>query len=867
MKKERRLLWYLYWLLLIPAGGGGTLFCWMPRTPFMFGGGIAMLTISAAITIAFWAKANGKEKAVKTGIIGGAIYLAILAAITLLCDNVLFPGKHMYASLAITIMNLLFYLAVTIVFPKKYDAKLHVLKRAIALVLVITGFVLSGLPQNYWWGMEKVELAQQHRETTPTGFSTWTEPEKKLVENADFYVSTKGSDDNDGSFSKPFATIEKAQQAVRAVDKTGKSGITVAIMAGEYRTDGFDFTAEDSGTAECPITYCAYGDGEVIINAGVTLDAKEFVKVTDEAMLARLNENVRDKVVCIDLSKMNITTEDLGKIYAFGEVHTAKKYDGDYIGGTYCELIVNDERQVIARYPNDEWAYTGEVLEEGQPQEESDNPHIKVEGWEDLRNPKGDTYAISQEIADRMNSWQELDKVWMLGYWSCTWGYATTPIGNFDYENKTMTTKFVGRYGANPDAPYYYFNIFEELDAEGEWYLDRENCILYMYEPEDMDSASIELTIAEDTLISVEAADYLIFSGLTLQGTRGDAMVINANNTTVEYCLIHNVGNNGVVADGYNNLIANNEVTRTGGRAIDVTGGIQETLTPGNNRVYNNAVHDWGKVQENSGISITGVGNKADHNEVYDYVDMGIRYDGSDLIIEYNLIHDIALQSSDSGAIYTGKSYINRGSIVRYNAVYNIGTVGVSSPNGIYLDDAVSGQTVYGNLVINVPDNGILVGGGRDHNIWGNVVINTGNCGLSYDQRTFVENNIAEYNKVWDALQESPWQTDIWKEQYPELSVLHKDDSKQDDPLYVFNQANTKVNGNIFINWQENIGSIAEKAAQFSDFSGNAIYGLDMVKELFVDPANGNYQLKEDAAVYDILPEFEAIPIDKIGRE
>ena len=866
MNKERRLLWYLYWVILVLAGGGGTLFCWMPRTPMMFGGGIAMLTISAAVSIAILAKTKGK-KWLKAGAIGGAIYLAVLAIVTLVCDNVLFPGKHMYASLAITVMNLVFYLGITILIPKKYDAKLHLLKRLIALILVITGFVLSGLPQNYWWGVENREKAALHREATPTGFSQWTEPEKTLVKDADFYVSTTGSDTNDGSFSAPFATIEKAQAAVRAMDKAGKTGITVAIMAGEYRTEGLDFSAEDSGTENCPITYCAYGDGEVIINAGVTLNPADFTKVTDETMLKRLNESVRDKIVCIDLSKMGITTEALGKIYAFGEVHTAMKYDGDYVGGTHCELIVNDKRQVIARYPNGEWAYTGEVLEEGEPQEKRDNPHVKVEGWDELRNPKGDLYALNQEIADRMNSWQDLDEVWMLGYWSCSWGYATTLIENFDYENKTMLTKFVARYGANPNAEYYYFNVFEELDTAGEWYLDRENCILYMYEPENMATASIELTIAEDTLISVENANYLTFSGFTLQGTRGDAVAIKGNNITVEYCLIHNVGNNGVIAEGYNNLIANNEVTRTGGRAIDVTGGVQETLTPGNNRIYNNVVHDWGQVQEASGISLTGVGNKADHNEVYDYVDMGIRYDGSDLIIEYNVIHDIALQSSDSGAIYTGKSYINRGSIVRYNAIYNIGTPGESSPNGIYLDDAVSGQTVYGNLVVNVPDNGILVGGGRDHNIWGNVVINTGNSGLSYDQRTYNGSMVAEYYKVWDSLVASPWQSDIWKEAYPGLAELHKDEAKKDDPLYIFNQANTKVNGNIFINWQEALGNIAETPQKYSNFDGNAIYGLDMLEKIFVDPANGNYAIKEDAPIYEIIPDFQQIPIDQIGRE
>jgi hypothetical protein len=73
-------------------------------------------------------------------------------------------------------------------------------------------------------------------------------------------------------------TIEKAIEAVRNTDKTGKNGITVCIESGEYRVSALEFTKEDSGTAECPVTYCSY-NGEVVINGGITLDAADFKNV------------------------------------------------------------------------------------------------------------------------------------------------------------------------------------------------------------------------------------------------------------------------------------------------------------------------------------------------------------------------------------------------------------------------------------------------------------------------------------------------------------------------------------------------------------------------------------------------------------
>ena len=167
-------------------------------------------------------------------------------------------------------------------------------------------------------------IVEKYRVTAPKGFSDYTEKEAAIVDDADFYVSVNGSDSNDGSLDAPFATIEKARDTIRSMDKSALDGITVAVMAGDYRVSSLEFTEEDSGTENCPITYCAYGDGEVVLNGGISISGKDFGKVTDEKMLSRLTKKAQKKVVCLDLGDFGITAEQYGKIYAIGSYNTAE---------------------------------------------------------------------------------------------------------------------------------------------------------------------------------------------------------------------------------------------------------------------------------------------------------------------------------------------------------------------------------------------------------------------------------------------------------------------------------------------------------------------------------------------------------------
>lgn len=715
------------------------------------------------------------------------------------------------------------------------------------------------------------KLVNNYKVAEPVGTGHFTPKEAVIVNDADIYVSVNGSDDGDGSFSGPFATIEKARDAVRNLDKSGKNGITVAITAGEYRVSSLEFTAGDSGTENCPVTYCAYGDGEVVLNGGISLSGSDFTKITDEAMLSRLNGKVRDKVVCADLGKFGISAADYGKIYAIGSYNTAMQYDGDYTGSLYSELFVNDKRQTLARYPDEGYLYTEKVIKTGQGKELNGST-TEVAGWENIRNPEPDVYGIGNKLADRINSWKTLKDVWMFGFWKYDWADASSPIGNFDYAKKELSPQFVSIYGTKEGAPYYFFNVFEELDKEGEWYLDRDNGTVYLYPGADLNTATVDLTLTTKPIINC-AADNITFSGLTIKGTRGDGIVCNGSNVTVEDCIVKNIAGNGIILTGTGNAAQRNEVTRTGKGGIIISGGDRQTLTRGNSKADNNLIHDWSEIYQTyqPAVTLDGVGNICSHNEIYNSPHEGITYRGNDHLIEYNVLHDVCLLTDDAAAIYAGRRWDWYGTVIRYNCIYNLGSDG-HTPDGIYMDDALSGQTVYGNLLVNVPKNGLFLSGGRDLDVRNNIVINTPYRSIAYDQRAIDGVNGGWFTAsrpdgtLWSNLYASPWQTDLWKEAYPGTARIKDDFSNQDDPDFGPNPSYSTVTGNLVVNAGKKLGFISEKADKYSNISDNAVFRFTKLPDIFNSPETGDYTLKTDSSVYKQIPDFENLPIAEMGR-
>src|ERR1041385_3107729 len=81
---------------------------------------------------------------------------------------------------------------------------------------------------------------------------------------SELYVATNGNDANAGTRAKPFATLERARDAVRQLrreSKPAKSGVTVWLRGGDYiRTNALELIAADSGTPASPIVWGPFKD-------------------------------------------------------------------------------------------------------------------------------------------------------------------------------------------------------------------------------------------------------------------------------------------------------------------------------------------------------------------------------------------------------------------------------------------------------------------------------------------------------------------------------------------------------------------------------------------------------------------------------
>ncbi|MCK5463944.1 MAG: hypothetical protein KAI95_13045, partial [Bacteroidales bacterium] len=89
-----------------------------------------------------------------------------------------------------------------------------------------------------------------------------------------FYVSPSGNDSHPGTREKPFATIEKAREAVHSVWQSKQhADIKVYLDGGVYRLEEpIIFKPEDSGREDYQVIYKAMEGEKPIISGGVQIN-------------------------------------------------------------------------------------------------------------------------------------------------------------------------------------------------------------------------------------------------------------------------------------------------------------------------------------------------------------------------------------------------------------------------------------------------------------------------------------------------------------------------------------------------------------------------------------------------------------------
>lgn len=524
---------------------------------------------------------------------------------------------------------------------------------------------------------------------------------------ADFFVAPDGNDENPGTKEAPFATLLRAQQAVRALKlQTGglDSRVTVWLRSGDYIIhQTLTFSSEDSGTEEAPIRWRCFENERVRWLGARRLSG--FVKETDPSILSRFSEETRGKVMVIDLTQQGI--QNWGELQSRGFSRPCVTAHG--------ELFFAGEPMTIARWPNvGEWE-----LIKGFPEESGKgDDHGGTIG--SLEN--GFFYHNS-----RPHQWVNPKNVWVHGYWAYDWANSYERIAELDTTNNYVrTAEPYGLYGFRPGQRFYFLNILEELDAPSEWYVDDERGKLYFWPPDQhVEEHEILFSVLETPFISFTDAAHIVVEGIIFEGSRGNAIEINGGeNIQIVGCLIKNIGNWGVVIQqGKRHTVADCNIFNIGDGGVKMVGGNRQTLDSGEQVVENchfKGIGRWSKCYVPA-VLMEGVGLRASNNLIHDHPHCAILFTGNDHRIEFNDIHHIALETGDVGAIYTGRDYTFRGNRIRHNYIHETGGVGMGSM-GVYMDDCVSGTEIYGNVFYKVHW-AVFIGGGRDHIVENNVFV------------------------------------------------------------------------------------------------------------------------------------------------
>ena len=203
----------------------------------------------------------------------------------------------------------------------------------------------------------------------------------------------------------------------------------------------------------------------------------------------------------------------------------------------------------------------------------------------------------------------------------------------------------------------------------------------------------------------------------------------NATDCSVLGCKFDQVGDfNGSAINlngGSNNEARSNEISYSGSTGINLNGGDRITLTPASNKATNNHIHHMGVFNKNAcGVGANGVGHVIAHNHIHDGPRMGVQMSGNNIIVEYNHLHHLCLETQDGGAIYTGgRDWLGgRGSVWRYNRIHDVVGCGQEASGlkhpwftfGLYPDDNTGGVDIIGNLVYRIAKSPIHLHNSRD---------------------------------------------------------------------------------------------------------------------------------------------------------
>jgi hypothetical protein len=542
---------------------------------------------------------------------------------------------------------------------------------------------------------------------------------------ASFFVSTYGRDTWSGKLADPgendgpFATIGRAQQAVREIRKTHpQAAVRVVLRGGTHYLDSpLEFGPEDSGTEGAPVVYAAAPGEKLVISGGRRLEGGRWAEVNGR------------KAWVIDIPDVK---------------------EGRW---NFRQLFVNGERRARTRLPKQ-----GEYRIESLPGYTGDF----------LRSP---TKQFVYAPGDIVPTWRNMQDVEVVGI--TRWLDNRLRVESVNGETRMVTFDRPSLFALVSSAPwgdstatpsvYWVENVFEALDTPGQWYLNRPLGKLYYLPQSDKDMTTADIIAPRLTqvvrVVGREGTPVhdLRFEGLTFSHTEwqppadyasslqagievpGALLFDYAERCAVTDGGIEHIGNYGVEVNvGCADIeISRNQITDIGAGAVRI-GHFFSWETDGSGRlterglrrkaampqgphsrritVADNVIAHCGRfTPEAAGVFVgDNADNKVIHNHIYNLFWCGICVgsvqdfgpsQARGNVIEYNHVHDIGQgMLSDVAGIYTCNTPDSR---IAYNVVHDVVRRDYGGW-GIYPDQGSHDLLIQKNLVYRCQDGALF---------------------------------------------------------------------------------------------------------------------------------------------------------------
>lgn len=629
---------------------------------------------------------------------------------------------------------------------------------------------------------------------------------------------------------RPGDDLERVRDGIRAARADGRvkpgTAVTVLFAPGDYPvTKTLVLDARDGGTEAAPVTWRAERPGTVRFLGGHAVPASAFGPVQDPKRKACFAEGVRERIREADVAALL--------------PGALKPWPDAFRGMPPAPWLYQDgEPLEIARWPDADWSSFTNVVDNGLTDDPT-NEHAVRPGVFYLRG------------APNASRWNLDEGVWADGYWVHDWDEEVLRLAAYDAARETASPRSIHTWGLFGRGTcglaarrFKVVNVAAELDAPGEWWLDRATKKLYLLPVPGKEGRPVVLATDAPTFFKFTQAAWMTLENLDFAYSHGTARAVQieggASHVTVRSCSFENFAGDVVGLGGRDCTLERCRLAKIGGTPVVVSGGDRRNLVPAGNLVTACDIGRFGRFRRVAcGVSVEGCGNAVRNCEIHHGPAQAIRYGGNEHLFADNDLHHVVLESCDAGAVYTGRDAASLGNLLFGNFTHELGDDPKlwSHRHGFYFDDCDWGDDVIGNRFHHTGC-AVFIGGGNLHRVHNNLVADALSGfhfdarGVSWERRlrgsflVDVEGHSwAERGLLPFRYREAPW------------SVAYAGAADVVDDRPNLPHANA-VSGNVFVNCTRPYGADAASRALMDEM-----------------PVTGNAVLTSGAASFDRAPQ------------